>query len=451
MRAALSASVRAGDSGHQGSRSLSAALAAGLGFGGVSTAVVAPAPPVSPMDAGVGEGSGRIVELSVGLPPSFSSVSEGQGSTSPPQEEGGVEGQGSHMLSMSMPAKRKGEEGAAIPSSPSVSPAPAQPALQQTSVISRASSFGSSLSSSSFSSSSSLMASTPPPPPPEDGVAEEEGEEGDKPMPTPAPTAVAATAAPFSPPPPQPLQPQPPRPHGQGHHRAHAFSLGGHGSMEEYLASLAAEGQCLEIARDGVRRRGLRAVRGMEGHVLVVCQLASLPCLGYFLAPLRQVGWVDGRRGKAEGGDLSWVIEEDGPILIHIYIYIYTNVYVYHTQGATDSGISPNTSSNSIDAVAADDAPTLTPATSNGPPVVILISHTAEPGSAASSALATVLQGGQRPATQGASRRKGLRKVIEGLRRFGPIYLVEGDASTEEGLVYVLFAYCYPTVILTCG
>ena len=121
---------------------------------------------------------------------------------------------------------------------------------------------------------------------------------------------------------------------------------------------------------------------------------------------------------------------------------------VSYTQGATDSGITPSTSSNSINAVAADDAattPTPTPPTPNGPPVVILISHTAEPGSAASSALAAALQGGGQgpPTTQGASRRKGLRKVIEGLRRFGPIYLVEGDASTEEGLVYVLHTFCH--------
>lgn len=129
---------------------------------------------------------------------------------------------------------------------------------------------------------------------------------------------------------------------------------------------------------------------------------------------------------------------------LHVSECICTCVYLIQ-QGATDSAITPSTSSNSIDA--ADDAtptptPTPNPPALNGPPVVILISHTAEPGSAASSALAAALQGGGQgpPTTQGASRRKGLRKVIEGLRRFGPIYLVEGDASTEEGLVYV-FTY----------
>lgn len=146
--------------------------------------------------------------------------------------------------------------------------------------------------------------------------------------------------------------------------------------------------------------------------------------------------------------------------------FVESNTYIHtHTQEPTAAGLSSTNSSDSIDAAAADDTATTAPPTPGptvptGPPVVILISHTAEPGSAGSSALAAAaaaLQGGQGPpppssssqqqgggasatTVHGSSRRKGLRKVIEGLRRFGPIYLVEGDASTEEGLVYVLCA-----------
>ena len=86
-----------------------------------------------------------------------------------------------------------------------------------------------------------------------------------------------------------------------------------------------------------------------------------------------------------------------------------------------------------------------------GPPVVVLISHTAEVSSSSAAATASALLSSGLGKGGAPSRRKGLRKVIEGLRRFGPLWLVEGDASTEEGLVYVLpFGACVCMYAYVC-
>jgi len=152
-------------------------------------------------------------------------------------------------------------------------------------------------------------------------------------------------------------------------------------SMGYYLASLAAQHECLSICPGGneggregmgVRRESLSTLRQMEGHMIVVCHLANLPCLEYFLAPLRQEG--------REGGEV------DQPVVI-----------VVSLAGEEGSGREGGKEGNVVTALNGKrNRPNTTPGGG----------------------------GGRR-------RQRGVKKVIESLRRFGPLHLMEGDATTD--------------------
>jgi hypothetical protein len=162
--------------------------------------------------------------------------------------------------------------------------------------------------------------------------------------------------------------------------------------MEDYLASLAAEQECLFIFQGGkeggregggVGREPLSVLRQLEGHVIVVCQLANLSCLGYFLAPLRQGGREGGKEGPAVVVMISLADEEGG-----------RSAKSGRERGKKGSVAASSCKLNRM-----------------------------------SSANGSSSGGGG-----GRRRRRGLRKVVESLRRFGPLYLMEGDASTDVSL-----------------
>ncbi len=152
-------------------------------------------------------------------------------------------------------------------------------------------------------------------------------------------------------------------------------------SMGDYLVSLAAQNECLSISQGGkeegkegvgVRRESLSALRQLEGHMIVVCQLANLPCLGYFLAPLRQ--------GGREGGEV------DQAVVVIVSL-------AGEEGGGREGGIQGSV-------VTARSGKLDRPSSTHG--------------------------GGG-----GRRRQRGVKKMIESLRVFGPLHLMEGDAHTD--------------------